>query len=92
MIEREMLNMYGSQATHSTIHPSLMAGWLRGVLLGLLVLLAPVASAPPAGVVDLASVDAIEDAVASSNALLIAFLSEGCGERARAQAARRAEC
>ena len=70
----------------------LMAGWLRGVLLGLLVLLAPVASAPPAGVVDLASVDAIEDAVASSNALLIAFLSEGCGERARAQAARRAEC
>eukprot|EP00802_Teleaulax_amphioxeia_P004726 Tamp_04730.p1 GENE.Tamp_04730~~Tamp_04730.p1 ORF type:complete len:581 (-),score=106.49 Tamp_04730:25-1767(-) len=141
-----MLNMYGSQATHSTIHPppppcacsstsmrfwsritnartspqqhsfrslqtppeappreqapgshlgpqdprtsrtALMAGWLRGVLLGLLVLLAPVASAPPAGVVDLASVDAIEDAVASSNALLIAFLSEGCARSRQAAA------
>jgi len=79
-------------APNSSAGLFVMAGWLRGVLLGLLVLLAPVASAPPAGVVDLASVDAIEDAVASSNALLIAFLSEGCGERARAQAARRAEC
>ena len=64
----------------------------RQELLVLVLLLVPVVSSLPEGVVELVSIDAIEGAVASSNALLIAFLAEGCGEHARARAAKKLTC
>jgi hypothetical protein len=57
------------------------------VMLAMLLAGASTAPAPSARIVELASFEDVDGAVASSKALLIAFLSEGCGEHARAESA-----
>ena len=65
----------------------MMASNVLLVMLALLMAGASTAPAPSARIVELASFEDVDGALASSKALLIAFMSEGCGEQARAESA-----
>ena len=58
-----------------------MAAYVLLVVQALLLAGVSTAPAPSARIVELASLEDVDGAVASSKALLIAFLSEGCGEQ-----------